>query len=315
MDAGPYNAFVQTNKPSADAVEREAAGAPPRPGRILVETEALFLFGLVGFVGIAMAAQGVLGLERPFALGPLASIAFAGAPALLWLGYFYRQDRHEPEPKRYVFGVFLLGAFVAAPIAGFVLDHALARSTLSPFQLDPLAAENLVRMVLIIAVTQELAKYCVVRYTVYPSREFDEPLDGIVYASAVGIGFATYENIEFLRGGGGDILLAAGAGAIVINTLAHACFAGVVGYALARAKFVCRSHIARTVTLVVGLVVAVLLNGAFQIIARAARSRGFVSEPWREVAVTVGFVIVVFFAISLVSRRLLLASKQAPEEA
>lgn len=305
MERGPYNAGVRTNKPRAPSEGEPAAAAPPRPGRILVETEALFLIGLVAFVAIAAAAERIAGLDEPLSLGPFGSIALAGAPAFLWLGYFYRQDRHEPEPKHYVFGIFLLGALVAAPVAGFLVDQALSQSPLAPLRLDPLGADRIVRALLVVAVAQELCKYAVVRYTVYPNREFDEPLDGIVYATAAGIGFATYENVRFLGGSHGEVLLAAGAATTVVTTLAHACFAGVIGYALGRAKFVSRSHLRRTITLVLGLVCAVALNGAFQLLGNAARARGFAREPWREVAFAAGFVIVVFFVISILSRRLL----------
>jgi hypothetical protein len=76
-----------------------------------VGTEIVFLLGLVSFVaamvGIDHASPGAA------RMGPL--VAFAVAPSVFWLGYFYLQDRNEPEPKRLVGGVFLLGAFLAAP--------------------------------------------------------------------------------------------------------------------------------------------------------------------------------------------------------
>src|SRR5690606_12710960 len=116
------------------------------------------------------------------------------------LGYFYAQDRHEPEPKHYVAGIYLLGAFVAAPLAGFLVDLAAPASRPGVVALAPLAAGPVVWALLVVAVAQELSKYLVVRYTVYLTAEFDEPMDGIVYMTAAGIGFATYENYQYLQG-------------------------------------------------------------------------------------------------------------------
>ena len=46
----------------------------------------------------------------------LAGVVLAIIPALLWLTFFYAQDRLEPEPKGYVGGVFLLGGLLASAI-------------------------------------------------------------------------------------------------------------------------------------------------------------------------------------------------------
>src|SRR5574341_777396 len=38
----------------------------------------------------------------------LIGLVLAIVPAILWLNFFYRQDRLEPEPHHYVLGVFFL---------------------------------------------------------------------------------------------------------------------------------------------------------------------------------------------------------------
>ena len=52
-----------------------------------------------------------------------------------------------------------------------------------------------------------MCKYAVVRYTVYMSREFDEPMDGIVYMMACGTGFAVWVNYHRLSGQGHQVYL------------------------------------------------------------------------------------------------------------
>ncbi len=269
----------------------------------LVETDLVLLFGLLSFVGLASFAERSLGLAA-LQLSPFAAIAFAAIPAILWLGYFYRQDRHQPEPKNDVAVTVVFGALIAAPMSAFVLAHARPHSALNTEILSPLEPRAMVLTFMVIAMAQELAKYLVTRFTIYKSREFDEPIDGVVYASAVGIGFSTYETVAFLRSDSGDVLISIAATHTVIAAIAHASFAGVTGYALARAKFATRSASGRALTLTAGLIVATVLNGSFHLLERTVKSNGFNQAPWRSIAVTAGFAMVVFFVIAALMRTL-----------
>src|SRR5947199_3147138 len=96
-----------------------------RRARVLVGTKFLLIAGVVGFVVVAWLAELVAGLHHPVDLGPLLAALMAGIPAVLWLGFFYLMDRHEPEPKQLVVGVCVLGALIAAPLAHFVQFQAV----------------------------------------------------------------------------------------------------------------------------------------------------------------------------------------------
>src|SRR5262245_36761586 len=128
-------------------------------GRTLAKTEILLVTGLLVVVGASFAAERAFALAGPIRIGALASLVLAGVPGLLWLGYFYLQDRQEPEPKSYVVGVFLLGAFVAAPLAGFLGHHTPPTGAFT--------AETFLLAVVPVGLAQELSKYLVVRYSVY----------------------------------------------------------------------------------------------------------------------------------------------------
>jgi hypothetical protein len=65
---------------------------------VLVGTKFLLVAGLVGFVLVCWLGELVAGLDRPVHLGPMLAAFMAGIPAILWLGFFYLMDRHEPEP-------------------------------------------------------------------------------------------------------------------------------------------------------------------------------------------------------------------------
>jgi len=95
---------------------------------------------------------------------------------------------------------------------------------------------NLLVSILVIGFTQEFLKYAAVRYSVYMLPEFDERMDGILYGTASGLGFATMLNITYIMDSGG-VDLGVGIIRIVVTALAQASFAGISGYFLARAKF------------------------------------------------------------------------------
>jgi RsiW-degrading membrane proteinase PrsW (M82 family) len=276
--------------------------------KTVVATEVLLVVGLLAFVGVAFGAQKILGLSDPVRVGVPLALLLSAVPAFLWLGYFYLQDRHEPEPKHYVAGVYLAGGFVAAPVASFVMESLL------PAQESALALNltwtRVLHAILVVGLAQEFAKFLIVRYSIYLSDEFDEPMDGIIYMTAAGIGFATAENIRYFHGVGG-VFLGIGAGNAVITTMAHACFAGVLGYALGRAKFSDFSPLRRNLTLVSGLLVASTLNGLFDLLEERVTNAGMTAQPWRGLAFASGFAVVVFIFTSLMMRRHLAVSPHA----
>ncbi len=265
------------------------------------------LGGLLAFVAIAHGVQHLLGLSAPLKLGPVSALLFAGLPAFLWLGYFHSQDRHEPEPKHYVLAAFVLGAFVAGPVSGFLIELSSGASS-TTLQLHTLALDRWIYALAIVGIAQEGSKYVAVRYTLYLSPEFDEPLDGIIYMSATGIGFASYLTYHTLLADGGAIYLSAGAAQAVVTTLAHASFAGILGYAMGHAKFAEAGHLSRGTKLAAGLVAAAIFSGCFRVIMDALRVNGLVSAPWRRVVFSFGFAAGVFLLTSLLMRRLLAIS-------
>lgn len=281
--------------------------------RTLVATEFLMLAGLLAFVGIAYGVEVALSLDAPINLNALSSLLLAGIPALLWLSYFYVQDRHEEEPKGHVLGMYILGAFVAGPSAAFIVD--LSSGSFSPIlSFSVLAPERWIYAIAIVGIAQELSKYLVVRYTLYVSPEFDEPIDGIVYLTAAGIGFATYQSYQFLQSAGGEIYLSAGAAQCVVTALAHASFAGVMGFALGRAKFSPGKESHRSTALVIGLLTAAVLNGCFRMIMDALSVQGLSSSPWHRVFFSFGFAAGVFLLTSILMRKHLAASPHAAKE-
>lgn len=278
-----------------------------RRARVLVGTKFVLIAGLVGFVLIAWLIELITGLHHAVQLGPLLALVMAGIPALFWLGFFYLMDRHEPEPKQLVAGVCLLGAMVAAPLADFVQYQAVPPLALEVHGIDALSLDRVLEAVLIAGLAQEMCKYAVVRYTIYLSREFDEPMDGIVYMMACGTGFAVWTNYHHLAGGS-SVYLSNAAAQTVVTTLAHASFAGALGYVMGRAKFSRRRAGVRGALLFLGLLGAAALNGQFAVIENWVQTRGMVQQPWRGVGYAAAFAASVFAIIWFAAQRLLAQS-------
>jgi RsiW-degrading membrane proteinase PrsW (M82 family) len=272
--------------------------------RTVAASEALLLVGLFGAVIAAWLIEKGFGLSAPLPLGRAATAAFAAAPAALWLAYFLNQDRRERAPKRHVVATYLAGAFVAGPLARYVLGIVLVTHPAAGVDLDPLSAANLVRAFAVIGVVEVSAIYAVVRYGVYRSSELDEPVDGLIYATAAALGYASHLTYVELGAGHGAAFLSIGATRAIVTALAHACFAAVIGYALGMAKFSTASPLRRAARLGAGLAVAVVLDGQFVVISGALAARGLGATPWRTVAYGFGFAAAVFVAVSPLLRRL-----------
>lgn len=152
-------------------------------------------------------------------------------PAGIWLFFFYRQDRREPEPKGMVLQVAVLGGLLAAGIGIPLVEGAFDVSGwMYTGRWVGLAAS-----ILIIGFIQEFLKYAAVRFSVYSTSEFNERTDGVIYGTAAGLGFAVVLNVFFVfNSGGADLGMAALR--LTLNSLAQASFAGMVGYVLAREK-------------------------------------------------------------------------------
>jgi RsiW-degrading membrane proteinase PrsW (M82 family) len=241
----------------------------PHPG--FWRAGVIQIAGMAVFSLVVAAIAGNLGpLDRTALL--IFGLFLALVPSALWLWYFYRQDRLEPEPKMYLGLVF---------IAALVLTDFLALRVINDwFQVGEWAPTNtwtsLGASILINGFILQACMYIAVRL-VYGSSEFDERMDGIVYGTVAGLGVATLLNLRYIVDNEG-VALAPGVINVVTTALAQASFGGLMGWFMAEAKF---AH--RPIWFVpLGFSCAAILNGLFSWLINEVSAAGLAVEPIRS---------------------------------
>ena len=118
-------------------------------------------------------------------------LIFGILPSLIWLFYYLKKDLH-PEPKRMILKIFIYGALATIPVF-FIqinLSQLLSQIRASLFFVDYPIVIELLKWFLVIAFTEEIFKYLVVKLAVFRSRELDEPVDIMIYMIVAAFGFA-----------------------------------------------------------------------------------------------------------------------------
>lgn len=252
------------------------------------------IVGVLVFVGAVAGLVSVTELTLDGAALVWAGIVLALVPALLWLGFFYQQDRLEPEPKQYVLGVFLLGGLLASAV-GIPAVRDLFQV---PAWMPRSAVTNILGSILVVGFVQEFLKYAAVRYSVYLSPEFDERIDGVVYGTAAGLGFATMLNFHYVIDNVG-VDLGIGAVRIAVTALAQASFAGISGYFLGRAKF----DKEPVWWLPLGVTIAAVLNGLFTYLRGEIVTVGLNYRPVNGLILATAVALVTFVVLFYLMRR------------
>ena len=146
------------------------------------------------------------------------------APGLFWLWFYLRKNSYRPAPRRLIAITFGLGCLAIVP-AGIVEWIVLGDSFLE----EGAGFEGLaIGMLFVVGPVEEGLKFAVVRFKAYRSPYFDEPMDGLVYAAAASLGFASVENLLYVLEFGPEVMIARAP----LSTVAHLAFGGIWGYAL-----------------------------------------------------------------------------------
>ena len=189
------------------------------------------------------------------------------AQTVIYLLFIRAIDLYEREPLRYVVPVFVWG-FTVAVAASLVFN------TIFAFTVSTVAsrgATDLLTAVVGAPIIEECSKglgLLLIFFVAYLARrnsgvvEFAGVMDGIVYGSAVGFGFAIAEDILYGVQFGPETFLVRR----IFGGFAHAAFTSLTGIGIGMMPFV-PHKILKPVPPLLGLVGAMLLHSAFNLTA------------------------------------------------
>jgi len=230
-------------------------------------TKTISIIASLGVMAVLMLIVGVIMLSSIGLAGSIVGTILAFTPAPFYLLLFLWLDRYDPEPAWALGGAFAWGALVAVIISFFVntIFGAVIGGSLG----------DILGTVVSAPVIEEATKGLgVLLISIFLRKEFDDILDGIVYAGVVALGFATVENVlyygrEFASAGVGPglvvILFLRG----VLSPFAHALFTSMTGIGCGIARET-HNKTLKIVMPLVGYIGAVLLHALWNGIAVAA---------------------------------------------
>ena len=188
-------------------------------------------------------------------------VAAAVIPAIVLMIKVYNSDRLEKESPHMLWVLVRSGIFSA--LIALVLERIFG-SLLSATVHDQGLYQVLLYFV-VVACSEEGAKYFMMKRNTWDSDEFNCQFDGIVYAVFVSLGFALWENISYVMHYGFSVALIRALTAIP----GHTCFGVFMGlfYGVAR-KFENRGETGKASRFRwLSVIVPAVLHGAYDYIA------------------------------------------------
>ncbi len=187
-------------------------------------------------------------------------LILAVLPSLIWLFFYLKEDPH-PEPRYWLFIIFLTGM----ALAPLVISLEMALSKIFNFFIA-VSLESGLLMFIVAPLIEETAKYGTVHLALNKNPVLDEPVDGMIYVIAAALGFAAIENVfaifSFVPiGAPGYFNVAFNFVSLrFISAVAlHGLASGISGYYFAKFYFIKRNPL----FIIWGLFLAALLHGVY----------------------------------------------------
>ena len=116
-------------------------------------------------------------------------------PALVLVYFIYRKDRYRKEPTRQLVKAFCFGCLSA--LASLLISTPL--EALGLFSMEAGGVAAWLRTAFFgAALPEEICKLAFLWLLLRRNPDYDEYVDGIVYAACIGMGFAALENVGYL---------------------------------------------------------------------------------------------------------------------
>lgn len=223
--------------------------------------------------------------------GHIILIVAAVVPAILLLRFIYKSDRLEKEPKSLIWSLVkkgIISTFVA------VMMERLGEGILNLFFKNETVLYDLILYFVIVGFSEEVSKFVLLDRTTWNSEHFNCKFDGVVYAVTVSLGFALWENIEYVLTYGFETALVRAITAVP----GHACFGVFMGvwYGLAKSLELRDDEKGCKTCRILCVAVPAFIHGCYDFIATMTDNK--------SMFIFVAFVAVLFLVSFLVVKKL-----------
>lgn len=161
---------------------------------------------------------------------PLLYVLAAILPAVFLLIYVYRHDKVEREPAALLLSLLWRG--VLASLCAIVLE-IIGQSILDRFITPGSFLHTVLQAFIVVAAVEEGTKYFFLKRRTWNDPNFNYRFDAIVYAVFVSLGFAAFENVQYVFAYGLSVALPRALLAIP----GHMSFGVYMGVYYGRARF------------------------------------------------------------------------------
>jgi len=178
-------------------------------------------------------------------------------PPLIWLGFWLREDKLHPEPKKILVTTFFAG--MIGTILALIFEELV--KILGGFTNE---SQSFLLMTIWVAI-EETMKYLMAFSAALWRKENDEPIDNMIYLITAAIGFSSLENLLYLLDPfrTGNILEGVITGNLRFlgTTPLHLLSSAIIGIAMAYAFG--KPRRVKVAYSVIGVILAITLHTAF----------------------------------------------------
>jgi len=215
-------------------------------------------------------------------------LAFIGGiiPSLLWLWFWLKEDKKNPEPKGMLTIIFIMGMLAVIcvlPIQKFIQAQV--------------SSENW--QLILWASSEEIIKFMAVILLLYGTKYIDHATDWPIYLITAALGFAALENALFLTKpieiGATTVGLLTGHLRFLGATLLHTVASGILGISLGISMHI--RGFKRKFYVFSGLVLAIALHSVFNFFI--IKIKGTNGNDFLEILKVFGFLWVVTIIVML----------------
>mgnify|MGYP004442971931 len=173
-------------------------------------------------------------------------LAAAILPVIILMIFIYCKDKYQKEPIK-LLALAFFGGILAIP-----LDLLIVEAVNMVYYSETVFYTAFIEA----GLCEEFSKFVFLFLFIWRKKDFDEYMDGIVYATFVSLGFACVENIEYVAEFGMDVAI----GRAILSVPGHFLFGVAMGYFFGLAKF---EKSKRVLFLIMAVLVATLLHGMY----------------------------------------------------